>query len=86
MCVDVPISSPRQECRQVPRTVCDVLEGSVTEESCTVVPSTIAPSQGCKWTPHGDWIIWCKSVQEQEQKIIKRVVEIANQFIVPHIH
>ena len=57
VCVDVPVTSPRQECRQVPRTVCDILESSVTEETCTAVPLPTTARQGCKYKV-GWW--WCR--------------------------
>ena len=32
VCLDVPVSTPRQECRNVPREECDVIETTEPDE------------------------------------------------------
>ena len=41
VCIQVPTSEPRQECRKVPRQECDIQETSDTYEQCSVVPSQL---------------------------------------------
>ena len=50
VCLDVPVNTPRQECQNIPRQQCDVVETEVPDQQCDLVQTQLAAQKKCTYT------------------------------------